>query len=75
MRALFNHKTNQMQTLSIDYSKVTNIRFDNIDMKDYPDFCDAYISYAEYCGRPMDDSELDELNDDRQFLYTRIFNQ
>jgi hypothetical protein len=35
------------------------------DSNDYPDFTDAYISYAEYTdGTPLNDDELDQLNDD-----------
>ena len=41
-----------------------NIEIDNINMKDYPDFVDAYIIYAEDDnGTPLTDIELDQLND------------
>jgi len=46
----------------IDYS---TIQIDGVDSNDYPDFVDAYISYAEYTdGTPLSDDELDKLNDD-----------
>ena len=39
-----------------------SIEIDGVDMMDYPDFCDAYISYAEYDdGTPLTDNELDGL--------------
>ncbi len=40
-----------------------DIEIDDIDMNDYPDFCDAYISSASYKGVDLTDSQLDELND------------
>jgi hypothetical protein len=36
-----------------DYKKISGIEVEDIDMADYPDFSDAYISYAEYDGEPM----------------------
>lgn len=44
----------------IDYS---TIEIDGIDMRDYPDFCDAYACYAEYTdGTPLTDCELDAID-------------
>ena len=40
-----------------------DIEIDDIDMNDYPDFCDAYISSASYKGVELTESQLDELND------------
>ena len=38
---------------------------DDIVAQEYPDFCDAYISYAEYTdGTPLTDEELEKLNDE-----------
>ena len=38
---------------------------DDINPRDYPDFCDAYISYAEYAnGEELDDEALEKLNDE-----------
>lgn len=56
----------------LDYSKIDNIEVDNINMKDYPDFSDAYICYAEYDGVEMTDDQLDEINEDSQFVYEQI---
>ena len=43
--------------------KVQNIEFENVDPKDYPDFCDAFISYAEHQdGTPLTDEELNSLD-------------
>ncbi len=35
-----------------------------VDMKDYPDFCDAYVESAEFeDGTPLTDLEIEEFND------------
>jgi len=44
--------------------KITNIEIDGVDMADYPEFCDAFISAADYSGNPMTEKELDKLNKD-----------
>jgi hypothetical protein len=53
----------------MDLNKVDNVGIDGIDMADYPDFCDAFISSADYDGVKMTDEQLDQLNDDSDFLY------
>jgi len=45
---------------------------EGIDTKDAPDFCDAYITSAQYDGRPMTEEELEELNDDSDFVYEQV---
>ena len=59
---------------TMDYKKIDNIEIDGIDTKDYPDFCDAYISSADYDGVPMTDEQLDELNEDGDFQHECIMN-
>lgn len=61
-----------MSELKLDYSKISNIEVDGIDMNDYPDFCDSFIACAIYDGRAMTDEELDILNDDSDFVYDAI---
>jgi hypothetical protein len=57
-----------------DLSKIRNIKFEDIDYNDSPDFCDAFISYAEYNNRELREEELDELNDNRDFVYEKLMN-
>jgi hypothetical protein len=57
------------QKIELDFSKIHSIEVGGIDTRDYPDFCDAYIEYAEYDGREMNDDELDFINDDSDFVY------
>tara|TARA_R100000951_G_scaffold92984_1_gene81503 strand:+ start:159 stop:371 length:213 start_codon:yes stop_codon:yes gene_type:complete len=57
---------------NMDYKKIDNIEIDGIDTKDYPDFCDAYIVSADYDGVPMNNEQLDKLNEDGDFVYEHI---
>lgn len=51
----------------------TDIEVDGIDTRDYPEFCDAYISNAIVMDngewREATDDELDELNEDSDLVY------
>ena len=58
----------------MDYSKIDNVEIDGIDTNDYPDFCDAYIVSADYNGVPMTDEQLDEVNDNLDFVYDCVQN-
>lgn len=72
--------------MKLDLSKITDIKVDGIDMKDYPDFCDAYISEAYYPAvenprpgfpgdwRELTEEELDHLNTkETGFTYQKIW--
>ena len=52
-----------------DLSQLENIEVEGIDTRDYPDFCDAYISYAEYKGRELTQDEIDWVNEHTDFIY------
>lgn len=56
----------------MDYIKIDKIQFDGIDQSDYPDFCDAQIISADYDGLEMNIEQLDELNDDRQYVHDKV---
>lgn len=45
-----------------DLTKIENVVFEDVDFKDYPDFCNAYIASANYDGREMTEDELEDLN-------------
>ena len=64
-----------MTMTKLDYSKITNVFVSGIDMKDYPDFCDAYIESADYDNREMTDEELDILNEDGSFISEHAHSQ
>jgi len=60
-----------------NFDNIKNIDIENIDMSDYPDFCDAYAVYAEWeDGEPLTDDELDILNDNYwDVIYDEIIEQ
>lgn len=58
----------------LNYKLIDDIEVDGIDTRDYPDFCDAYISSASYNGNEMTEEQLEQLNDDREFVYEQIIN-
>ena len=44
---------------------VLHLEVDDVMTNDYPDFCDAYFSYAEYeDGTPLTEEELIALGDE-----------
>ena len=59
--------------MKIDFKKVEVIEIDGINHYDYPDYCDAYISEANYNGKPVTDEQLDEINDNDQFRYESVW--
>jgi len=46
-----------------------SIEIEDLDMRDYPDFVDAFISYAEWwkTGKPLKDRELEDMQEDGTF--------
>ena len=51
-----------------------NVELDGIDTSDYPDFTDAFISYAEHdCGRPYTEQELSDI--DSSIVYELVINE
>lgn len=61
-----------MKNNMINFSNIADIEFHNIDFKDYPDFCDAFICSAYHNGIKCTDEELDEINDNRDFVYEKL---
>ena len=58
------------KTIKVDPS---SIEIEDIDTRDYPDFTDAFISYAEdHKGRELTDAELDAFNDEHYGLAQEI---
>ena len=51
--------------MKLNNVNVIDVEIDGIDMKDYPDFCDAYISEAKFkdTGKPLTDEQLEELHE------------
>lgn len=57
----------------IDLDKLTDIKFENIDKDNHPDYKDAYISEAKIDGRDLTEEELDEVNEDADFVHTKLW--
>ena len=56
----------------IDTKNVDNIIFNGIDYSDYPEFSDAFIVSADYCGEPMTEEQLEELAEYYDFVYNSL---
>jgi hypothetical protein len=56
----------------MDYSLISNIRFDGIDHNDYPDYCDVSVLSAYYDGVDMTDEQIEQLNEDRGVCLRKI---
>ena len=67
-----NERTEDVGSRKLNLSEVDNIEFDQIDHDDAPDFSDAYIVSADMNGEPMSDTELDELNECRDFVHQKL---
>ena len=54
-----------VMTYKLNNLEVTDVEVDGIDMKDYPDFCDAYIDSAKFVssGKELTDVELEQLQE------------
>ena len=58
----------------LELHKITDVEIENMDMSDYPDFSDAFISYGYYKDRDLTELELDYINDFRtEFVQEQIF--
>ena len=54
---------------------MVDIEIDGVDSRDYPDFSDAYFSYACYeDGTPLTDDELNKFTEDNgDLLYEKAY--
>jgi hypothetical protein len=59
----------------MDFSKIKELEFDGINHKDYPDYCDAFVIFGLYEGRPLTDEELDIVNDNGEFVHEMLIDQ
>ena len=67
---------NETKSIEMNISEIVDpatIEVDGIDYQDAPDFCDAFISYAETVdGRELTDDELNTLNEDSDTVYEAV---
>jgi len=51
----------------------SSIEIEGIDMKDFPDFCDAFISSASFQdGTELNDEQLEQFNDENSDLVNEL---
>jgi len=58
----------------MNLTKITNVQFEGIDHADYPEYCDAFIASAVYDGIPMTEDQLQEINNNQEFLHKELHN-
>lgn len=52
---------------------LATVEIEDIDMRDYPDFSDAFIAYAEdEKGNPLSDEVIDHINDEYYYLASEM---
>jgi hypothetical protein len=65
--------------LNDQYVNQNTLEVDGVDTRDYPDFCDAYLSYAEFTnGTPLNEEELIEFQEEYpeivdELIYDSLF--
>jgi cellulose biosynthesis protein BcsQ len=64
-----------LEALKMDTSKIDNIIISDIDFNDAPKFTDAHIESADYDGKEMTEEQLNEINEDYDFVYEAVINQ
>tara|TARA_R110000772_G_scaffold166843_1_gene278477 strand:- start:2123 stop:2302 length:180 start_codon:yes stop_codon:yes gene_type:complete len=52
---------------------IDNILVGGIDGNDYPDFCDAFIAGADIDGVAATEEQLEELNEDSNFVHECVW--
>ena len=64
-------------TPTFKMSQLTDLEIDGVDMKDYPDFCDAFIAsgyvttWDDEC-RELTDEEIDYINEENPDLLNEL---
>jgi hypothetical protein len=56
----------------IEFTKITNVKFEDIEHNDYPDYCDVFISYAEYEGKALTVDQLEILNENNDLIHEKL---
>jgi len=56
----------------MNINKIDNIVIEDINWNDAPEFCDAFIASADYDGKPMSEEQLDEINENTDFVHDSV---
>jgi hypothetical protein len=58
-------------TAELPEIKLSSVEIEDLDPRDYPDFCDAFISYAESVdGVALTEEQLEILNEDSELVHS-----
>ena len=67
-------RKNDMTNNKINTDSLINIEMEDVHAWDAPDFCDAYVSYAEHAdGTPLTEDELEAIMEDADFVYNQAY--
>ena len=59
--------------INFDISEVYDVEIDGIDIKDSPEFCDAYVSSASYKDRELTEEECNQIQDENpEWFYEKV---
>lgn len=83
MKKIFNLMDKQVKQLDhllkkkiIDSVDQSSIEIEGIDMNDFPDFCDAFISAANFNdGVELNDEQLEQLQDENYCLVNELIHE
>ena len=60
--------------IKFDLNLIDDIEIDGIDMRDYPDFCDAFLVGASYKGRELTEDELEYVQESNpEWFYDQVW--
>ena len=63
----------QRVPLDIGFVDFDSVEMENVSMHDYPDFCDACVSYAAFKnGVELNDDQIEELNENSDIVYDAV---
>lgn len=60
--------------MSLDYSKLDDLELE-FNTDDFPDFADSFITRGTYEGRELTSDEVDELNENSDFVYNLVLDR
>ena len=73
MNKIKNMENEMKNEIDLNQIDLKSIEVEGVNPSDYPDFCDAYVSFATWKnGTPLTESECDQLTDEAGELVNEI---
>ena len=66
----------RLKRIPLDLSRIdyNGLELEGVDLCDTPDFCDAFIAYAEFTnGIELSDDQLEELNEHSDIILEAVY--